>query len=1800
VSSRWASLVCAWLVAVLAAAASHAQTPPGTVITNTAQAVFTPPGGVPTNVASNADTITTGTQRTPSATQLFHYAPGSPGAISTGVNPGMCSTSGTASGPFVAAPNPTDLSGAAINLANPADLLASGAFHQTEALFLRVRDPDQNLNPLAVESVLVSVRSLTTGDQEWLQVSESGVNTGEFVGYLMLGPPPAVSGDCRLSVVAGETFRADYTDPADGADSSANAALVDPLGIVFDSQTGAPIDGASVTLIDSASGLPATVFGDDGVSTFPATVLSGGTASDSGGALYTFAPGHYRFPFVAPGTYRIQVVPPPGSSFPSIVPDVALQVLSGAPFALGPGSRGNDFVVPLGPIFQVDVPLDASGIGAGLTLTKRANRATAGIGEFVQYVLQLSAPGGSAGNPLALDDRLPRGFRYEQGSLRIDGQPAPDPTIRQKGRRLTVPLPALASGAQLEIRYVTRVGSGASGGEARNDAIVRGGVIASNAAHASVQVMADLLTQRATLMGRVMEGSCDSPTLDAHPGVAGVRVFLEDGTYTVTDDQGRFHFPLVSPATHVVQIDTQTLPDGLYAMPCAGSNFADRPYSQFVEPQAGALWRTDFFVGRMPSTRGLHQRLTVTPGPSRQTLELRVEAGGAALESLAATLMLPDGVEALPGTLVVDGPGATLDTTGATPVLRAATLTPGQALTMRLDVAGAATQQVSSFARATREGGGSVQTPIATATLAEAHSFLQSASWQDEPVEPKPIEEAPPEAAFDGAWLAAQTRPASRWLYPDAGATPKIPSINLGIEHDPALRVRLFRNGKLVDPLNFEGTERNPAKTVAVSRWRGVDLEEGPNTFSAELLGEGGAVHERLQYLIHYSGLPVHAELMPSLSRMIADGREPPVIAVRLTDRWGRPVREGISGPLRVAPPHQARETVEAARERQLAMPDLGATSFVVGRGGIARIELEPTTSVGRFAVTLQLAHETEEVIDGWLSPGEREFTLVALGTGTRGFGAGPANLSGNASGPPDASSSDGRAAFFAKGTVGDGWTLTGAYDTDAKQTQPSDRIGRQLDPDEHYMLYGDNTQEGYEAPTSDGVYLKAERERFYALYGDYETGLTETELARYSRVLSGVKTEYFGDRLRWNGFGTDSGQQYVRDELRGNGTSGLYRLSRGGAIPNSVRVRLETRDRFRPDRLVKSEPLMRDVDYDIDYAGGTLQFRKPIPGRDELLNPIFVVVEYEVDGAGSYSGGGRVAGRFFGGALELGASGIHEGRGDFGGDLVGLDASYDVDETTKLHAELAGSENDDFGGAARGAGWLLSAEHRTEALELAAYARQQENQFGLGQLSGVDQGMRRYGVDGLYHLNERWSLKGSAFRDERLGAPDERTIAETLLAYDEAQRGAHVGARYVRDDASLDSANTAQLLLGGHYGFLDNTVTLRAASEVGFGSEGPHGDYANRVAAGADWRVTDWLTLFGEHELTFGDVHEGQDTRAGVTVTPWEGGQISTSVGQNAREYGPRTYANLGLSQHWNLFQSWGFDFLVDRSQTISGGGTEPLDPDLGFDSGPTPPADDYTAISLGAAYTKDETAVQSRAEWRMGQLEDQWNVLLGVLREHERTSYAGRLELWNSDGGTTGAGQEDLYTLRFSLVHRPLDTHWIVLEQTDFELGNNQGGGLDSRERSFVNHLKVNYLYTQKSQVSLQYSAKWVGDTIDGRDYTTLGHLFGVEARHDLTSRWDVGLHARVRQLSGHGAGDQNLSLGVSVGRVLYKNVWASVGYNFSGFEDDQFSKSDYTAEGPFLRMRVKVDQDSVRDLLQWPPRLTHRNDVGIAQQP
>ena len=43
-----------------------------------------------------------------------------------------------------------------------------------------------------------------------------------------------------------------------------------------------------------------------------------------------------------------------------------------------------------------------------------------------------------------------------------------------------------------------------------------------------------------------------------------------------------------------------------------------------------------------------------------------------------------------------------------------------------------------------------------------------------------------------------------------------------------------------------------------------------------------------------------------------------------------------------------------------------------------------------------------------------------------------------------------------------------------------------------------------------------------------------------------------------------------------------------------------------------------------------------------------------------------------------------------------------------------------------------------------------------------------------------------------------------------------------------------------------------------------------------------------------------------------------------------------------------------------------------------------------------------------------------------------------------------------------------------------------------------------------------------------------------------------------------------------MVMENLWASAGYNFFGYRDDDLTSGEYTNKGAFVRLRYKFDED------------------------
>jgi uncharacterized repeat protein (TIGR01451 family) len=1039
------------------------------------------------------------------------------------------------------------------------------------------------------------------------------------------------------------------------------------------------------------------------------------------------------------------------------------------------------------------------------------------------------------------------------------------------------------------------------------------------------------------------------------------------------------------------------------------------------------------------------------------------------------------------------------------------------------------------------------------------------------------------------------------WLFPPADHNPRLPSVRIAIQHEPSQRLELRLGDRAIDGLHFEGTRRSADSTRAVSIWSGIDLEPGANRFTAAVFDRAGKELKQLERRVHYSGAPVSAEVALEECRLIADGIDKPVLAVRFIDRDGRPVHAGVTGPYLVRPPYEAAERIEFETRRALAGLDRFQPMYrVESDDGIAYIELAPTTESGEAVVELRFETSTRPLeLRAWLEAPPRDWVLVGFAAGTLGYNT----LTGDARAldeqqVDDDAFADGELRVYAKGRVPGRCLLTLALDLDDARprgrTGPADdrraNLRGSIDPDAFYTLYGDGTTQHSDAPSQERVYLKLERSQFYALFGDYDTGMTVTELTRYSRSLNGFKSVYGGRRVETTAFASHTAQHGRRDEIQGNGTSGLYFLSRRDLVIGSDKVRLQTRDRFVSEKILTTRDLVRHIDYDIDPIAGTLLFRQPVESRDFAFNPIFIIAEYETQDASErdWNAGGRTALRLWNDRLTTGAAWIRES--DTGGvtNLGGVDAKLDLGGGNELRLEAARSEGRHELGDADGDAYFAEITHRGARMEAALYSRVQDVGFGVRQQNGSEIGMRKLGGEAHLRWDDNLFADGQAFHQKNIATSTTRDVANAQVRYQTEAQGWAAGLQYAVDQTAAGRKFASrQVTLGANRAFLQRRLEMEGRGEIGIG-DNDNLDFPTRLALQAGWRVSDQVKLLLAEEYAQGAAFDAVTTRFGAEVDPWKGARLNGTLNQNFGEHGPRTFGVLGLTQALLLGERWGVSASIDQSHTFSEAATPPPV----FNSAqPLASGDlrgDYTAVSAGATYRAPRWSWNGRAEVRAGELDDQLGLTTAFLRQVQEGvafSMSGRVFDTERASGENSSRAD----LDFSWAHRPLGDHWSWLERLRFEHLSTEGGLTpDVRSRRVVNNLSVNRVtgawvardrggdpfdLEQRAQFSLHYGCKYVMSKFDDQDRSGYTDLVGVEARHDLSPHFDLGVHAGM--LHSWHASNYQYRFGPSVGWSPFDNAWVSLGYNFQGFRDRDFDAARYSHRGPFVRLRFKFDQ-------------------------
>ena len=985
----------------------------------------------------------------------------------------------------------------------------------------------------------------------------------------------------------------------------------------------------------------------------------------------------------------------------------------------------------------------------------------------------------------------------------------------------------------------------------------------------------------------------------------------------------------------------------------------------------------------------------------------------------------------------------------------------------------------------------------------------------------------------------------------------------------PVLSVTALLDAKLKAKLMLDGKEisaerigmKMPEGDTGMIRytWVGVELEQiGDHVLELQGVGPFGNARFKEAVTVRRSA-PIKTIRLLEEQGNIADGRTPVTVRLQLLDAFDQPVKSQTellleSGDLQ---PLNNSQNDNPLEER-------GNTVYV-DKDGFARFE--PVGTAGNYRIRLSTGREVSEELTVTVAPALRDWILVGFAEGTIGYNS----LQGNMQSLSDEEEhiySDGEAAFFARGRVKGEWLLTMAYDS--RRDEDDQPLQHSIDPQEWYVLYGDDTQRGHDAASSKKLYLRIEKADYYALFGDYDTGLTTTELSSYQRSLTGAKTEWQGRNMSASAFAAETDQAYLRDDIAGDGTSGLYRLSSNPVVPGSETVRIEVRDRF-TNEVLSTQQKTRFIDYQIDYSDGTLYFREPVSVQDSNFNPQRIVVEYEVDsGMDELVYGGRLELHDASRKLVGGVTAVDDNTAGANGTLAGVDMTWKPDESHTVKAEMASTRQDTLTNNSTDNAWLLEHGFTSESLDTRVRLEEKDGGFGLGHLAGDDDDIRIGQASARYRVNEQFAVSGEISSQKVLTSNNQRDVVETRLEYQETNWQLYSGLRHAEDTVDNDTFESQQLIAGGQRSLLDERLLLSVQGETGVSSS-DNADYPNRLGFGADYRITNAVTLFARQDFTWGHESSSQETRAGVKATPWQGGTVSTDVSRAQDEYGPRLLAHAGLFQIVKLGNNWTADFGLDRAQTIrDDGASESFDDRRPLANGTR--NNDYTAAFVGAGYRTAEWQWTNRIEFRSGDMSDKWNIMSGFNQRLDDTdTLAGRLLHFDEkmDNGNSERSTE----LDVSYSRRPLSDSWFWLNRTRLIIDAKEDGVFDLSGKRLVNNTHVNLVPQYQHQLSLMYGARYVQDTIDQDRYTGYSDVISAEYRYDIAERWDIGLRGSV--LTGWNSDVQKTSYGLMAGYSPVRDVWISLGYNFKGFYDEDFDGAENRTRGFVLNFRVKFDQ-------------------------
>ncbi|MGL6066699.1 MAG: DUF11 domain-containing protein [Cetobacterium sp.] len=1326
-----------------------------------------------------------------------------------------------------------------------------------------------------------------------------------------------------------------------------------------------------------------------------------------------------------------------------------------------------------------------------MLIEKISKSKTASIGDLVKYEVIIKNSIDEKFSEVVFTDFLPKGMTLLKESVKVSNGFILKDVSDEHANRVDITLEVQNSHRSVEtekITYLARVNMNVKDGKNINRVSAMGETILgqnfrSNVATAEITIDKDNFYDKGIIFGRVYFDK-DNDGLYKEKSdipVSGVKIFLENGDFAITDRYGKYSIYGVEAITHTTKIYKHTLPLGLKTKNISNLQ-SENGDSRFVDLKKSQLDRSDFAL-TLDGTRDLKF--------IKKIIEKRYEK------------LAEDDYEI---DRVIDG--KFLDAKKSSPKTELSSEKGVINSGKELDIESIRNSVLYENIKTEEKEFQKKKTLIEEWNLIPDYNLESTLQ------------------TFDNTLDIVNIK--------DGDLVPEYMSFQ--IKGPGGGTFKLFANNIEISPKNISLTAKAPANDLFFLEYTSVKLEQGKTKLKISYHDTFGVERAKKEIEVFVRGKykKVNLEVIDS-----NDDNTLKTIIIKGVDEYNHLIDYSLT------------VDIEASKGRFITNDGVSENkaTLITNINGYGEIKYKPNPGKNKILFNIE-ADGKKNIVELDIEGNQSNFFLNGIFEGRYNFNK---NRDVNFFFEKEIDTYKDkifyRGAVYGEGSVGNLGYLTLTYDT---YKDHEDKFFSYKDPEDYYPIFGDNSTRGYVGKSKENLYLRFDRNRSYFLYGDYRTGELldqRLKLGKFNRTLTGGVFKYEDDNFLITSFLAETSNLKYTEELKGDGVSGPYKLSRRDIIPGSETVTVIVNDRATGIEILQKKLILGE-DYTLEYDFGRLYFSEPLPSTDLEFNPITIKITYEVessDGEKSIVYGGE-ANYKLNENIVIGTAHFKDTRKTEDIEINNIHGIYEDENFTFIaeHSFMI----DELG--ENGDATSVSTKYEKNKIKTELIYEKSNLEYKNGDAS-VESGIHRAKLQAEYNFEKLGKLKLSSTGQERKNDSENSEIKiDSYLGYESEwfkKFKYEIGVRqYFKENELKTERNYS---LGNRLtwqGLEDDRLKFFVEHEQGLEEK-----ENRRVAVGSDYRIFEKTSIYARHELisNLGDFYylEGEEN-SNQTVFGIKTDYLETEVYSEYREAKtdsePLPEIAYGVKRSFKLTENLELFGTFEKVSPLIKTSKEEVNLTFGYD---------YETLKIG----------RLRGEFEF-ELEDESSFLnkMSYGKKISESSYfISKNRYYKSEDE-----KENRFLVGFA-YRDAKDNSYHSLNKYELNYSKNIVND-NHKQLTHILRSSHNFQDDLDFEKTLTFAVKNSKTNYEGISENYYSYLITGNLNYDIFEKWTTGINLGILF---DNKKNIDYGLGFEVGHVFKNNLWVSVGYNLVGFKDKDFDPTGDLNKGLYLRFRMNI---------------------------